>query len=197
MFTFASLLCIVFAALAPLAASSLTGPSIWPQPKETSMGSVAVGVSPKLEFKGGNEITTLALAYDRYRSLMFPHPGVSPDASEPTVSAVTVTVDDLSETYPQLDTDESYELSVGTDGIASLSARTVYGALRGLESLSQLVAFDFDAGTYFISGCPLSVADSPRYAHRGILMDTSRHYQPIPMLERLIDSMSYAKFNGA
>ena len=51
-----------------------------------------------------------------------------------------VSVDDPTEAPPGLDTDESYNLSVPVEGAATLSARTVYGALRGLETFSQLIA---------------------------------------------------------
>lgn len=54
-------------------------------------------------------------------------------------------VEDVSEAVPQLDTDESYDLQVPSGGgTATLHAPTVYGALRGLETFSQLVHFDFE-----------------------------------------------------
>ena len=179
-----------------LLATATAAPSVWPQPKEASLGTSALHISPQLRFHGGNDVNTLRLAYERYATLMFPHPGAVLARSLPTIRAVDVTVDDPSESYPQLDTDEAYELSIGADGTAALSARTVYGVLRGLETLSQLVIYDFDSSLYSVVGCPLQITDAPRYAHRGILMDTSRHYQPIRSLERLIDAMSYAKLNG-
>lgn len=183
-------LCVV------LLATASAAPSVWPQPREAALGPSVLHISPQLQFHGGNEVETLRLAYERYTTLMFPHPGAVPASALPTIRAIDVTVDDPSEAYPQLDTDEAYELTVGADGAAALSARTVYGALHGLETLSQLVVYDFDSSLYVVTGCPLRIADSPRYAHRGILMDTSRHFQPIRSLERLIDAMSYAKLNG-
>jgi hexosaminidase len=59
-------------------------------------------------------------------------------------------VHDSSEAPPQLETDESYVLSIPLPhsvlmpAIATLKAQTVYGALHGLESFAQLVSFDFD-----------------------------------------------------
>ena len=54
-------------------------------------------------------------------------------------------VGDVSEAVPQLETDESYDLSVGEGGgVAVLKAATVYGALRGIETLSQMIYYDFD-----------------------------------------------------
>ena len=67
--------------------------------------------------------------------------------------------------------------------------------MRGLESLSQLIVYDFDKEAYVISSTPIQITDSPRYKHRGMLLDTSRHFQPIPMLKLTIDSLAYAKYN--
>jgi hexosaminidase len=39
------------------------------------------------------------------------------------------------------------------------------------------------------------IDDEPRFAHRGLLVDTSRHFVTIPVLEQIIDGMSYNKFN--
>ena len=46
-----------------------------------------------------------------------------------------------------------------------------------------------------IRGAPWAIADYPRFAHRGLLIDTARHYQPIPVIKALLDSMAYAKLN--
>lgn len=100
---------------------------------------------------------------------------------------------DKSEAYPQLETDESYALNVPTTGDITITAKTVYGALHALESLSQLVVFNFETETYFIYTC--AIEDAPRYPHRGVLLDTSRHFESIPNLKRTIDALSYAKYN--
>lgn len=122
---------------------------------------------------------------------MFPH-STEPEAKQ---FSVKVTVSDASEAYPQLETDESYTLDVNQQSDIQLSAKTVYGALRGLETLSQLVIYDFDRKQYFIPATPVHVEDAPRYAHRGMLLDTSRHYEPISFLKNTIDALSYAKYN--
>nr|AOW41676.1 glycoside hydrolase 20 [Lagenidium giganteum] len=113
------------------------------------------------------------------------------DASVPLV----ITVEDGSEAAPQLDTAESYELQVTqTSGIA-IKAATVYGAVRALETLSQLIRFDTSTSSYAISHLPVVVTDSPRFAHRGLLIDTSRHFLAIPTILRALDSMAFAKLN--
>jgi hexosaminidase len=140
------------------------------------------------------KIQTLENAYSRYTKLMFPHE-VSNEKLKNAIQSVQVSVSDPSEDYPQLETDESYTLDIKTDQTISLTSTTIYGALRGLETLSQLILYDFDTQSYYISSTPIHIEDIPRYGHRGILLDTSRHYQPLSFLETFIDSISYAKYN--
>jgi hexosaminidase len=51
-------------------------------------------------------------------------------------------------------------------GVASLTAVTVYGALRGLETFSQLVTHDMYYGTYSLQA--VMVVDAPRFQYRGL-----------------------------
>ena len=178
-----------------LCVSGVVGSIVWPRVAHSNFGERELSVSPELEFSTqGEMIKTLSLAYERYKGLIFTH--ATPSGASGVISAVLVNVKDASEGYPQLETDESYELSISSDGEVALTATTIYGALRGLESFSQLVLFDYDKEEYYISQIPLTIQDSPRYAHRGMLLDTSRHFQPIAEIQRTIDALSYAKYNG-
>jgi hexosaminidase len=141
---------------------------------------------------GGN-VKTLTSAYNRYSHIMFTHHSSSDDSKNKFI--VEVSVSDHSEAYPQLETDESYSLDISKNSDISLSAKTIYGAIRGLETLSQLVIYDFEDSNYFIPATPIHIDDSPRYPHRGLLLDTSRHYQPMPFIKSTIDSLAYAKYN--
>ena len=70
--------------------------------------------------------------------------------------------------------DESYTLEV-TAASASLAAPAPLGILRGLETLLQLV--DLDEKSFFVP-C-LKIEDRPRFRWRGLLIDVSRHWEPI------------------
>lgn len=96
----------------------------------------------------------------------------------------------------QIGTDESYTLTVPDDGsVATLHAVTVYGVVRGMETFSQLVALKFADHTYELAGAPWTITDAPRFSHRGLLVDTARHFEPVETLRTVIESMTYAKLN--
>ena len=69
------------------------------------------------------------------------------------------------EDFPQLDTDESYSIDLSQKSM-TLSAATVYGAMRGLETFSQLVVFNFTSEQYSIPFGSVQVRDAPRFPHR-------------------------------
>ena len=112
------------------------------------------------------------------------------------LTGLDVTADSTSEDFPQLDTDESYTLKIPANGgRAMLNAPTVYGCLRGLETFSQLVRFQFEVARYTLSHAPWIIHDEPRFQHRGLLIDTGRHFLPIVTIKRIIDSLPFAKLN--
>ncbi len=86
--------------------------------------------------------------------------------------------------------DESYSLEV-TPTRAVLRAPTVVGALRGLETLLQLVAAD-SAGFYLPA---VRIDDAPRFAWRGLLVDAARHFEPVQVIKRTLDGMATVKLN--
>lgn len=89
-----------------------------------------------------------------------------------------------------IDTDESYVLKINDSGIF-LDAETDVGALRGLETLLQLVTRD--ATQYYFPG--VSIVDAPRFVWRGLMIDVSRHFQPVHVLKRNLDAMAAVKMN--
>jgi hexosaminidase len=98
--------------------------------------------------------------------------------------------------------DESYSLSIPSAAVCKrgglvgvLRAKTTVGALRGLETLSQLVAFDADAKAYHIKGVPCKIADAPRFPHRELLIDSARHWLPVATIKALVAALAYVKIN--
>ncbi len=52
-----------------------------------------------------------------------------------------------------------------------------------------------ETGGYFIGPLPLLVKDAPRFAWRGLMVDTARHYMPVGHLFRTLDGMAAMKLN--
>ena len=91
---------------------------------------------------------------------------------------------------PSVSENESYRIDI-TRRQAVLSAPTVVGALRGLETLLQLV--DADRDGYFLPG--VQIDDQPRFPWRGLLIDVARHFEPVEVLKRNLDAMAAVKLN--
>jgi N-acetyl-beta-hexosaminidase len=115
--------------------------------------------------------------------------------SAPAATTLRVTVRDTeSPTLPVTDQDESYVLDLDTDGSGSLAANTTIGALRGLESFSQLVEYSTE-GEVQLWQLPVKITDRPHWRYRGIKVDTSRHFISIHHLQNIIRAMEAAKMN--
>mmetsp|Transcript_29905 Transcript_29905/g.92579 ORF Transcript_29905/g.92579 Transcript_29905/m.92579 type:complete len:512 (+) Transcript_29905:1189-2724(+) len=180
--------------LAALAASTAAAVELWPLPRSLTNGSDSLIVIPGPTFfrlaGPASESDVLVEGIARYADLTFPHrfePGVG-------LSELVVDVDNATQ-YPALGDDESYSLEISGPQTATLKAPTVWGALRGLETFSQLVEFDFDARGYKVHDAPLSIQDAPRFPHRGLMVDSGRHFEPVAAIKKIVDSLPYAKLN--
>lgn len=84
---------------------------------------------------------------------------------------------------------ESYSMQIGGDSIV-LRAASIKGVNWGMSQLAQLVAAAPDKQ---LSECMIS--DSPRFEHRGLMIDCSRHFRTIAELQSLIDAMNLLRLN--
>jgi hypothetical protein len=84
---------------------------------------------------------------------------------------------------------ELYYLKISTDGIVQLAVNDELGISLGLSSLSQLI-YSPSSVTF-----PLELIDWPENYWRGLMIDVSRHYQPIKLLKRTIEGMKANKLN--
>jgi hexosaminidase len=91
---------------------------------------------------------------------------------------------------PVLGEDESYQLDVTPSG-ANLQASSVSGALHGLETFLQLV----QPGPGGFQAPAAHIADQPRFPWRGLMLDCSRHFLPLAVIERNLDAMAAVKLN--
>ncbi|RXG60536.1 Beta-hexosaminidase subunit alpha [Armadillidium vulgare] len=90
--------------------------------------------------------------------------------------------------------DEQYDLKIcapDTPTEATLESNSIWGILRGLETFSQILV---EGDTLFSVNCT-QISDFPRYAHRGVHLDTARHFLPLEKIFENLDLMAMNKFN--
>ncbi|KAJ8773026.1 hypothetical protein K2173_028203 [Erythroxylum novogranatense] len=161
----------------------------WPHPLATRLSTRFLIVAPDHPY--------LAAAVFRYsRQVLNEHyhplvpPVVNISTSSPPLKTLAISVADLASSL-QHGVDESYILTIPNFGaVATLTAETVWGAMRGLETFSQLVWANpslVPRGLY--------IWDSPLFGHRGLMLDTSRNYYAVEDIMRTIGAMSANKMN--
>ncbi|HEV6967044.1 beta-N-acetylhexosaminidase [Roseateles sp.] len=89
-------------------------------------------------------------------------------------------------------TDGAYRLAVAPAG-ASLQARSDAGLFYAGVSLWQLLSADGARGDVTLPA--VQIADRPRFAWRGLLLDVVRHFVPVDEVKALIDQMALHKLN--
>jgi hexosaminidase len=121
------------------------------------------------------------------RTVLSLSPGL---ASDDQATPLIVQCDASGKDVPALGENESYRIDI-TSRQAILSAPTVVGALRGLETLLQLLSAD--SRGYYLPG--VRIQDQPRFPWRGLLIDVARHFEPVEVLKRNLDGMAAVKLN--
>ncbi len=84
---------------------------------------------------------------------------------------------------------EGYALKVSNKGI-EVSARDEAGLFYGAVTAAQLLTGN-DAGRVAAA----SIADAPRFAWRGLMLDSARHFQSMDEIRKLLDAMAQHKLN--
>ncbi|KAK4775078.1 hypothetical protein SAY86_010013 [Trapa natans] len=160
----------------------------WPSPLARLLSPNFTITSPSHQY--------LSPAVNRYLQLILNehhHPLVIPTVnltSGYAIQSLVLVISDLS--VPLMHgIDESYCLRIPSSGEqASLIAETAWGAMRGLETFSQLI---WGKPSRIASG--MEIFDWPIFQHRGILLDTSRNFYKVDDILRTIGAMSANKLN--
>ncbi|KAJ2834884.1 Glucosamine-6-phosphate isomerase (Glucosamine-6-phosphate deaminase) (GNPDA) (GlcN6P deaminase) [Coemansia furcata] len=188
-----SAIIIVLGMLSPAMAS------IWPIPSVYVNGTTITAASNVQITALSSTSSTLDAAIRRYNEIIeyeaFTPPtdyNKRPPDPEGNLMGLSVSVVNRDETL-SLETDESYTLDIPTNGMAKLKANTIYGAMRGMETYSQLLVVN--GGFRYIKSTPIHIEDSPAFKHRGLLLDTARNYYPVSDILRTLDAMSFNKMN--
>lgn len=187
---------ITFLVCSPILSVECTSISVWPKPREFSWpAQQATLLSPCFTIESPHH-QYLSTSIERYLLLILSehfHPLSKPHANltnGPALQTLVVLVNDLAAPLSH-GVNESYSLSIPTSGDkASLIAETVWGAMRGLETFSQLV---WGMPSWVAVG--VEVRDWPIFSYRGVMLDTSRNYYKVEDILRTIAAMSGNKLN--
>lgn len=170
--------------------------NVMPYPKSIEFGKEKLFITPKLriELLADNSDHTLEVAVNRmFRRLnlitlsYFEQEKVK--LNELAENA-TIKIQVENNEVDSIGIDESYKLSINSNKVF-LSAKNRIGALRGIETILQLVSTNA-TGSYFPE---VEIQDEPRFKWRGMMVDVARHFIPIDILKRNIDAMSAVKMN--
>ncbi|MGW2559030.1 beta-N-acetylhexosaminidase [Streptomyces sp. NPDC001514] len=93
--------------------------------------------------------------------------------------------------------DEGYRLESGAGGV-TITARKPAGLFHGVQTLRQLLpaAVERDTrqtGPWQVPGG--TITDSPRFGHRGAMLDVSRHFFTVDQVKLYIDQLALYKIN--
>mmetsp|Transcript_13712 Transcript_13712/g.43349 ORF Transcript_13712/g.43349 Transcript_13712/m.43349 type:complete len:396 (+) Transcript_13712:162-1349(+) len=175
--------------------------TVWPQPasQAPTKAHTQIDASAFRFFSRDTPSLILSEAFDRYDDLIFARASVSEgEGPERTSDLSLLELEVILRSEAEAltyETSEAYTLEVAAPK-ATVTADTVFGALRGLETFSQLVdAHQAPGGEVSYSVPVTKIVDAPRFQHRGLMLDTSRHFLPVRTLLRTLDAMAWVKLN--
>ena len=185
---------ILLVSLIPLAAGAANADGIFvtPQPRHVALGTdqLAIGPGFRVALSGYRE-PRLKHAADRLmKQLALPAP--AEQARRPAGWPVVLTVHCERQAHEDSlnRDDESYTLRLAS-GSARIDSRTPLGALLGLQTF--LLLLHRDGQGYYAP--VVTIDDAPRFAWRGLMIDSVRHFMPVDVIEGNIDRMAAVKLN--
>ena len=131
-----------------------------------------------------------ALARLQYTSGVAIAHAASSSSGVPSAASLTIAVTGPDAPIQSIDEDESYHLAITPQSIA-LTSPSVVGAMHGLETLLQLATYS--EGHAVIPA--VTIDDMPRFKWRGLMIDVSRHFEPVDVIKRNLDGMALVKLN--
>ncbi|KAL9116948.1 MAG: hypothetical protein Q9187_006522, partial [Circinaria calcarea] len=100
------------------------------------------------------------------------------------------------QTDDQAISDECYSIDITSAGDVLININTQIGGVRALETFTQLFYACSNAlADVYTPLAPVHIEDCPAFAHRGINLDISRNYMNPADVIRVIEAMSFNKFN--
>lgn len=185
--------CLCLSTPLPAQTGSTFVNTLLPEPSTLTAGAGGMPLTPAFSVSEPNyHDARLDDAVERMLQQLERKTGLSftRDALTSGSASLTLAVQGPGEAVQSVDEDESYTLEVTPAG-AKIGANTVVGAMRGMTTLLQLV--QANGSGYFLPA--VQIADAPRFRWRGLMIDSSRHFEPVDGIERTLDGMAAVKMN--
>jgi hexosaminidase len=166
--------------------------TLMPQPAQLTVGNGGLSITPgfSVSFDKTRDDRLVGAVEWALQQLKNQTGVIAESLAAGAPGTLVVSVDGPGETVQGVDEDESYTLEITTRG-AHLHATTDVGAMRGLETLLQLV--QSDGRGFWLPA--VSIQDTPRFKWRGLMVDVGRHFEPVGVIERTLDGMAAVKMN--
>ncbi len=166
--------------------------SLMPVPASVTPGSGQYLVTGQfsIAFSGFSE-PRLLRARDRFMTVLARETGIPflPGTTSGGAS-LDVKTGGPSAAIQEVGEDESYRLEVTPQGM-HLTAPNPLGAMHGMQTVLQLV--EITPKGFAIPA--VTIEDKPRFPWRGLMIDSGRHFMPVPVLLRNLDAMEAVKLN--
>ena len=185
---------------------SVTTISVIPMPSKVTLKDGFFRLVPETRIVVATADAALQPSSDFLRGVLSPASGYTlpvvespvPSGLPDTASTATITFK-LAPAAAQLG-DEGYHLTVAPDAI-TIEAHTDAGAFYAVQTLRQLLPVALEtgpAGTLLARGWAVpavDITDTPRYAWRGMMLDSARHMQTKEFIFQFLDVMAMQKIN--
>lgn len=191
------ILAVALAAAASIALAATPVPawSLLPQPAKThpaAQGAVTIADGDRVLVQASGDAQALAVV-QRFAGLVADtrglhlRVGTEADARSPAVIVFRLDPDAAAAG------EAGYRIAIG-GGRIEVTARTPRGLFYGGVTVWQLLTPDGtrDAPARVADG---TIADHPRFAWRGLMLDSARHFQSVADIKKLVDWMSLNKLN--
>jgi hexosaminidase len=154
------------------------------------IGAATVLKVPKGDSEAENAARYLAELWQRTNAMVLPVSAVAPAARTPTARTPAAADSSITFRRERGFGPEGYKLKVQPHRI-TVSAATGAGLFYGAMTLWQLLPPD-PAARKIPSQ---TISDAPRYAWRGLMLDSARHFQSPAFIHSMIDWMAWHKLN--
>jgi hexosaminidase len=167
--------------------------NVMPMPASVQMGTVRLPLTQNFAVAlEGYKEARLDRAVERFLSELSRQTGIpiARRAADSSKAVLIVHIAHGSKEIQDLDEDESYTLQISNFG-AKINAANPLGAMHGLQTFLQLV----EAAPGGFSVPNLYIEDRPRFAWRGLMIDSCRHFIPLEAIRRNLNGMAAVKLN--